>query len=90
MSRPMMAPESDPRRRGEQASSVDGRCHSSWSPWLPGCVAGLLLGGSVRSLAGARLRGVGLLLAGASCELAAPAGSAVGWEPASWSPGTCC
>jgi hypothetical protein len=34
-----------------------------------GLIAGLLLGGSVRRLAGARLRGIGLLLAGAACEL---------------------
>src|SRR5436190_24150713 len=36
-----------------------------------GLFAGLLLGGSVRRLAGARLRSIGLLLAGAACELAA-------------------
>ena len=34
-----------------------------------GVVAGLLLGGSFRRLAGARLRAVGLLLAGAGCEI---------------------
>jgi hypothetical protein len=46
-----------------------------------GLLAGLLLGGSVRRLAGARLHGVGILLAGAACEIstrwvggAAPAG----------------
>jgi hypothetical protein len=35
-----------------------------------GLLAGLLLGGSVRSLVRARLRSVGLLLGGAGCELA--------------------
>ena len=34
-----------------------------------GVVAGLLLGGSFRRLAGTRLRAVGLLLAGAGCEI---------------------
>jgi hypothetical protein len=34
-----------------------------------GLVAGLLLGGSLRNLTGARLRTVGLLLAGAGCEI---------------------
>jgi hypothetical protein len=34
-----------------------------------GLVVGLLLGGSVRRLAGVRLRGGGLLLAGATCEI---------------------
>jgi Family of unknown function (DUF5317) len=36
-----------------------------------GLLAGLVLGGSVRSLARARLHGLGLLLAGAICELGA-------------------
>jgi Family of unknown function (DUF5317) len=34
-----------------------------------GLVAGLLLGGSPRNLTGARLRAIGLLLAGAGCEI---------------------
>jgi hypothetical protein len=47
-----------------------------------GLLAGLLLGGSARRLPGVRLRGVGLLLAGAACELSTrwvggPAGAGI-------------